>query len=58
MKSQAGVTLIEVLIAITLLSLLTTGMLFAMRVGLMAFSKTDTKLMDNRRVVGAQRVVE
>lgn len=58
MRRQAGVTLIEVLIAITLLSLLTMGMLFAMRVGLMAFSKTDGKLMDNRRVVGAQRVVE
>jgi prepilin-type N-terminal cleavage/methylation domain-containing protein len=58
MKRQAGVTLIEVLIAITLLSLLTTGMLFAMRVGLMAFAKTDSKLMDNRRVAGAQRVVE
>jgi prepilin-type N-terminal cleavage/methylation domain-containing protein len=58
MRRQAGVTLIEVLIAITLLGLLTTAMLFAMRVGLMAFSKTDTKLMDNRRVVGAQRVVE
>jgi len=58
MKRQAGVTLIEVLISITLLSLLTTAMLFAMRVGFMAFSKTDTKLMDNRRVVGAQRVVE
>src|SRR6185369_11613449 len=44
--------------AITLLSLLTTGMLFAMRVGLMAFQKTDSKLMDNRRVAGAQRLVE
>ena len=36
MKRQAGVTLIEVLIAVTLLSLLTMAMLFAMRVGLTA----------------------
>lgn len=57
-RRQAGLTLVEVLIAITLLSLLTTGMLFAMRVGLLAFSKTDGKLMENRRVAGAQRVVE
>jgi len=29
-----------------------------MRVGLMAFSKTNNKLMENRRVAGAQRVVQ
>lgn len=57
-RGQAGVTLIEVLIAITLLSLLAAGMMYAMRVGLMAYTKTDAKLMDNRRVAGAQRVVE
>jgi general secretion pathway protein J len=57
MRREAGTTLIEVLIAVTLLSLLSVGMLTAMRVGLMAFSKTDTKLMENRRVAGAQRVV-
>ncbi len=57
-RPQAGVTLIEVLIAVTLLSLLTTGMLVAMRIGLNSFAKVDTKLMDNRRVAGAQRIVE
>jgi general secretion pathway protein J len=57
-KSQAGLTLMEVLIAVTLLSLLTLGMLLAMRLGLQAFSKTDSKLMENRRVAGAQRVLE
>ncbi|MBZ5625582.1 MAG: prepilin-type N-terminal cleavage/methylation domain-containing protein [Acidobacteriia bacterium] len=55
---QAGVTLIEVLIAITLLSLLSAGMMVAMRIGLSAFAKTDSRLMDNRRVAGAQRLVE
>jgi prepilin-type N-terminal cleavage/methylation domain-containing protein len=57
-RHQAGVTLIEVLVAITLLSLLSVAMLFAMRIGLMAYSKTNAKLMDNRRVAGAQRVLE
>lgn len=57
-RSQAGVTLIEMLVAITLLSLLSTGMFVAMRIGLNAFSRTDKKLMDNRRVAGAQRIVE
>ena len=54
----SGVTLIEVLIAITLLSMLSVGMMVAMRIGLSAFAKTDSKLMDNRRVAGAQRLVE
>lgn len=57
-RRSGGVTLMEVLIAITLLSLLVVGMAIAMRVGLNAYSKTDATLMDNRRVVGAQRVVE
>ncbi len=57
-RPEAGTTLIEVLIAVTLLSLLSVGMLTAMRVGLMAFSKTDSKLMENRRVAGAQRVLQ
>ena len=57
-RGEAGVTLLEVVMAITLLSLLSFGMVMAMRVGLSAYSKTDTKLMDNRRVAGAQRIVQ
>jgi hypothetical protein len=33
-------------------------MVFAMRIGLMIFSKTETKLMSDRKVVGAQRILE
>ncbi|HUI54311.1 MAG TPA: prepilin-type N-terminal cleavage/methylation domain-containing protein [Bryobacteraceae bacterium] len=55
--ARAGVTLIEVLVAVTLLSLLTLGMFLAMRVGLAAYTKANTKLMDDRRVAGAQRVL-
>ncbi|MGP8247211.1 MAG: type II secretion system protein J [Bryobacteraceae bacterium] len=55
---DAGVTLIEMLIAVTLVGLLSVGMVFAMRIGLMIFSKTDAKLMADRKVVGAQRILE
>jgi len=57
-RGEAGVTLIEVLVAVTLLSLLSLGMVMAMRVGLAAYSKTETKLMNNRRVAGAQRILQ
>jgi general secretion pathway protein J len=57
-RQEAGVTLVEVLVAVTLLSLLSVGMLYALRLGLSALSKTDAKLMDNRRVAGAQRILE
>lgn len=57
-RREAGVTLIEVLIAVTLLSMLSLGMVMAIRVGLSAYSKTESKLMDNRRVAGAQRIAQ
>ncbi len=57
-RATRGVTLIEMVIAVTLLSLLTLGMLMAMRVGLAAYSKTGDKLMESRRVTGAQRILE
>jgi prepilin-type N-terminal cleavage/methylation domain-containing protein len=57
-RGEAGVTLIELLVAVTLLSLLSLGMVMALRLGLSAYAKTETKLMDNRRVAGAQRIVQ
>src|SRR6266436_247832 len=57
-RNRRGVTLLEVVIAVTLLSLLTLGMFIAMRVGFKTFGKTQTRLMENRRVVGAQRVLQ
>jgi prepilin-type N-terminal cleavage/methylation domain-containing protein len=56
--SVRGVTLIELLVAITLLSLLSVGLLMALRLGLNAYGKTQARLMDNRRVAGAQRILE
>jgi prepilin-type N-terminal cleavage/methylation domain-containing protein len=54
---KAGMTLIEVTIAITLLSLLSLGMAMAIRVGLQAFTKVDAKLADIRKVTGAQNIL-
>lgn len=58
MKRHRGVTLIELLIAISLLSVLSVGMLMALRVGLSAMDKANTKLMANRRAASVQRILE
>ena len=55
---RSGVTLIEVLIAVSLLSLLSLGILFALRVGVSALERTDRRLISNRRVAGAQRILQ
>lgn len=57
-QGQAGLTLMEVLIAVSLLSLLSVGMLIALRVGFSATAKVNTRLIDERRVSGAQRILE
>ena len=56
--SQAGFTLVEVLIATTLVMALTTGILVALRVSLDAMDHADTKLMHNRRVMAVNRILE
>jgi hypothetical protein len=48
----------ELLISVVLLSLLSVGLLFALRIGINAYSNTQSRLMDNRRVAGAQRILE
>jgi hypothetical protein len=55
---EAGTTLIEVLIAVTLLSLLSVGILMALRVGISAMGTANARLMETRRVAGAQRIIE
>ena len=55
---NAGFTLVEVLIASTLVMALTTGILMALRVGLDAMGHADTKLMHNRRVMAVERILE
>ncbi len=55
--NRRGVTLIELLIAISLLSLLSVGMLMAMRVGLNAMDKANARVVVNRRAVSVQRIL-
>ena len=55
---ERGVTLIELLIAVTLVALLSVGMLFAMRIGLNAMEKSKDTLMANRRVASVQRILQ
>jgi prepilin-type N-terminal cleavage/methylation domain-containing protein len=57
-RANAGLTLLEVMIAVSLLSLLMAGLLASLRLGLNALGKTNDHLMANRRVAGAQRVLE
>lgn len=57
-RGQAGVTLLELLIAVTLLSLLVAGVLMAMRAGLTALNRTNSRVIANRKAIGAQRILE
>jgi prepilin-type N-terminal cleavage/methylation domain-containing protein len=56
--TRAGVTLIEILIAVSLLSLLSVGILMAMRIGFNTMDKTDRHLVQNRRVANARKIIE
>jgi hypothetical protein len=56
-RSSAGVTLMELLVAILLLSLLSVGMVMTLRVSLSAMNKTDSRLMANRRVASVERIL-
>ncbi len=56
--AQSGVTLIELLIAVTLLGLLSVGIVISLRVALSAMNKADSKLMSNRREAGTERILE
>ncbi len=58
MSRRSGVTLIEILIAISLLSLLSGGILVAMHLGLTTLDKTDQRMVRNRRVVNARKIIE
>ena len=57
-NSESGVTLIEILIAVSLMSLLSVGMLVAMRLGFNTMDKTDSRLVRNRRVANSRAIIE
>lgn len=54
---RAGVTLIELMIAITLVAAISTGMLFAMRTSLGALEKTHTRFAADRIAAGKQELL-
>ena len=56
-RREAGVTLMELLIAVSLLSMLSVGMMFAMRIGLNAMGRTNERVISNRRVLGVERIL-
>ena len=56
-RRQRGVTLLELMIAITLVAGLSTGMLMAMRTSLLTYEKTAKKLESNRRFVKTQQIL-
>ncbi len=56
-RPNSGVTLMELLVAMTLLSLLSVGILFAMRIGLTAMERSKSRFMTNRRVLGVERIL-
>ena len=57
MRKPRGVTLIEVLVAVSLLSLLSVGMLMALRTGLGAMEKANGRIVSNRRAVAVQTIL-
>lgn len=54
---ERGVTLLELLIAVSLLSLLSLGVLYSMRVGVNAMEKTNDRFLKNRRVLGVEKAL-
>jgi prepilin-type N-terminal cleavage/methylation domain-containing protein len=57
MHRERGVTLIELMIAITLVAALSVGMLMAMRTSMITLEKTDSRLQLNRRVMSAEQIL-
>jgi prepilin-type N-terminal cleavage/methylation domain-containing protein len=54
---ERGFTLIELMISITLVAALATGMLMAMRTSLLSMEKINARLQFNRRVMGMERIL-
>ncbi len=57
-RSDRGTTLLELLIAVTLVSLISLGIVTSMRVGLNAMNKANDKLIGNRRIASVERIIQ
>lgn len=56
-RRQAGLTLMEILVAISLLSLLSVAILMALRIGAQAWERTNASLMLDRRIATANAIL-
>jgi type II secretory pathway pseudopilin PulG len=52
-KSQLGITLIELLVAITLLGFVSLGVLFALRIGISSWQRGDARMAADRAAITA-----
>jgi prepilin-type N-terminal cleavage/methylation domain-containing protein len=57
MKRERGFTLIELMIAVMLVSAISVGMLMAIRTSLIVLQKTDDRLQSNRRVMSVEQIL-
>jgi len=55
---RRGFTLIEMMISVTLVAAISTGMLMAIRTGLITLQKTDDRLQSNRRVMSVEQILD
>jgi len=56
-SSERGFTLIELMIAVTLVALISAGMLMAMRTSLLTYQKTGDRLEANRRAINVEQIL-
>jgi prepilin-type N-terminal cleavage/methylation domain-containing protein len=56
-RAERGFTLMELIIAITLLGMLSAGLLMAMRSGLMTMERTNARIDQNRRAMGVLSLI-
>jgi prepilin-type N-terminal cleavage/methylation domain-containing protein len=54
---EAGVTLIEMLVAVTLVALIATGMTLVLRIALDGSAKAQQRIASNRKVMGVERIM-
>ena len=58
MSRRRGVTLIELLVAMTLFSLLSAAVLYSLRTGLNSLSRVRDRVAQSRREIGAERAFD
>lgn len=56
-ERQSGVTLIELMIAVSLTAVITVGLLFALRTSVLAYEKTSDRLRSNRAQISRNQIL-